>query len=532
MIDNELKTQIYIGVVVDNNDPKRLGRCRVKVLNIFDTIPNQDIPWASPWKDLNGNSAFIPDIGKVVSVVFDSGNIYKPEYICSEHYNTNLEKKLSNLSPEDYASMRAIMFDHKTQIYSNDSEGLKIDYKFNNINITESDININLKDNFGKVNIGTNIANQQAILGNNFLNWFDEFVDNLLGSFAGPYLESTGNPVVPNPKFVACLQRYKSLKDPKFLSSHVNIVDNEYVNKQERDFDAQIGDAWGSTIEENEVVNKEVVDFLPKSGNSTDGPLGQVTVSEGTNDISDNTNQTVPEIIPSENPDINSILETMKRKNYVIYTKPYQMNMIGIRRQYEGMVYSNRFVDDMYLIYRETNDGDWVVHKYKITTLPGVYKGEQRPDLKDRNGQVPFTPNGWKHPDGKISSGTLLNKASIRFTKNRPGLGQLRPSQMIDKYYLSTYFGKPALKDKGGLFVYRDQTPDTTITYSIKTQGRDYFIHRAGKNSSVVNNWSEGCQVFKTHAEMDHFISKLKEHEKRYGNSFTYTLMEERDITT
>ena len=67
----------YIGTVEDNNDPKKLGRVRVRVMDIFDNIPVEDITWASPWKDLNGNGVNIPEKGKVVTVIFDNGNIYK-----------------------------------------------------------------------------------------------------------------------------------------------------------------------------------------------------------------------------------------------------------------------------------------------------------------------------------------------------------------------------------------------------------------------------------------------------------------------
>ena len=48
--------KLYRAVVEDNKDPKKLGRCRVRVMNIFDEIPTEDLPWASAWKDLNGNS--------------------------------------------------------------------------------------------------------------------------------------------------------------------------------------------------------------------------------------------------------------------------------------------------------------------------------------------------------------------------------------------------------------------------------------------------------------------------------------------
>lgn len=61
----------YIGVVEDNKDPKKMGRCRVRVLDVFDNIDVQDIPWASPYKDLNGNQFNVPEKGKVLIVVFN-----------------------------------------------------------------------------------------------------------------------------------------------------------------------------------------------------------------------------------------------------------------------------------------------------------------------------------------------------------------------------------------------------------------------------------------------------------------------------
>ena len=263
------KSRTYIGIVEENKDPKKIGRCRVRVIDIFDDIPKDDIPWASPWKDLNGNSFNVPEKGKIVTVVFDSGNIYKPEYIYAEHYNVNLEKKLQSLDDNNYTSMKSLIFDHKTQIYVNDEEGLKLDHKFNNINITKDEININLKDNFGKVNIGTPTSNQQAILGNHFLNWFDEFIDNLLGSQGGPFLGNLGAAVVPNPSFITICQKYQALKEPKFLSHHINLVDNEYVQKQDRVNISQLGDTWKSTVRENELTTQDS-EGTSDSGGSND----------------------------------------------------------------------------------------------------------------------------------------------------------------------------------------------------------------------------------------------------------------------
>ena len=47
-------------------------------------------------------------------------------YIYSEFYNINLEKKLKSLSGKNYTSMKSVLFDHKSQIYVNDEEGLKL----------------------------------------------------------------------------------------------------------------------------------------------------------------------------------------------------------------------------------------------------------------------------------------------------------------------------------------------------------------------------------------------------------------------
>ena len=199
------KHKTYIGVVEDNNDPKKLGRCKIRVVDVFENMDLANIPWAFPWKDLNGNGFNLPDKGKVVMVVFDQGSQNSPEYIYADHYNINLEKKLLSLSESDYLSMKSLIFDHRTQIYVNETEGLKIDYKYNNINLTENTIDINLKDNNRNINLGDSAATQQSILGNHWLDWFDEFVESLLGSGAGAFLGNLGAPVIPTPPFITLL---------------------------------------------------------------------------------------------------------------------------------------------------------------------------------------------------------------------------------------------------------------------------------------------------------------------------------------
>jgi len=528
MTREELKSKIFIGTVEDNEDPKKLGRCRVRVLNIFDSIPKEDLPWATPWKDLNGNQFILPEVGKVVSVVFDEGNPYKPEYIFAEHYNINLERKLSELSGKDYTSMRALMFDHKTQIYSNDGEGLKIDYKLNNINITKNDINLNLKDNFSHVNIGTPTANQKAILGDHFMDWFDEFVDNLLGPASGqdryslsPFIGNAGAPVQVSPALLELLNRYKALRDVKFLSHHVNLVDNEFVQKQERPADGQLGDSWKSTVGPNQTITSESVDFQSKDGNSSDTPDGQLTpyVDESGNVLNPlEGNVPPPDVTPSTNIDVNKILDLMKRKGYVINTKPFEVNIVGIRRQYEGMKYSNAFKDDLYVIYRD-NAGSWRSSKYKITTMPGFYSAQVV------DGKLRRDPTG-KSPNVKQSS-IMLGRG----TPPNNGMGILMEAQYLNIYTIGEHCGEPAMKTTGPQKFYRDNSPGDIIKYTGSgTAWVGMLIHRGYPGGSSVNNWSEGCQVFSSEAELNSFFRICREHQKRYGNKFHYTLMLERDL--
>jgi len=257
-------SRTYIGIVEDNNDPKKLGRCRVRVIDIFDNIPVGDIPWASPWKDLNGNGFNVPEKGKILTVVFDSGNIYKPEYIYAEHYNVNLERKLQSLSDEDYTSMKSVIFDHSTQIYRNESEGLKIDHEYSNINLDKwGNILFNLRDNKSVITVGSKDADEEAVLGTTFFSWMDELMDVLSGVSGSPYVAGSV-PVLANVNLSKTILKYKALRS-RFLSQHVKIAKNRQIIPQKRPYIKQGGDSWKSTEIENELVFVDSDVYKPRS---------------------------------------------------------------------------------------------------------------------------------------------------------------------------------------------------------------------------------------------------------------------------
>lgn len=221
-IDKEpLMGKIYLGLVEDNVDPKRIGRLKIRVQSLMEDIEVRDLPWAHPFKDVSGKSFSIPGIGKIVNVIFTQENMYSVEYIYSEKYNINLSDKLESLSDKEYKNFVALLFDHRTQVYSDESE-LRLDYMFNNIKIKEDSINIHLKDNDQEVRIGHDYASQSAVLGDHFLTWLDEFMNtmllptSLLGNLSAPILK---------PQIDATIAKYFALRKT-FLSQHVKIVDN------------------------------------------------------------------------------------------------------------------------------------------------------------------------------------------------------------------------------------------------------------------------------------------------------------------
>ena len=55
-------------------------------------------------------------------------------------------------------------------------------------------------------------------------------------------------------------------------------------------------------------------------------------------------------------------------------------------------------------------------------------------------------------------------------------------------------------------------------------------IHKSGQDSTWVENWSAGCQVFKRVKDFDAFMKICKKAKTIHGNKFTYTLLESKDF--
>ena len=228
-INVDIRDKIFVGIVEDNKDPNRKGRLKVRVQGVFDTIPMEDLPYSSPYRGLAGKSFEVPAIGKIVNVIFLNDDIYDPHYIYSENYNINLERKLKSLSEDDYLNFVALLFDERTQIFSDD-ESFTLDYKYNKVTIDSTSINLELKDNNQKLNLGTKTADQEAVLGTNFFAWMDKFVNKLLIPTS-----LTGNLAAPviRPELDALLLEYQAIRE-SFVSDNVFLNDDKKIKKTKR----------------------------------------------------------------------------------------------------------------------------------------------------------------------------------------------------------------------------------------------------------------------------------------------------------
>jgi putative chitinase len=271
--------ELFIGIVEDNKDPNRKGRIKVRIPTLYNNIPLEDIPYASPAYPSDGRSFNVPAIGKIVNVLFLTRDLYDPYYIYSENLNQNLQKKLSSLTDDEYKRFIALTFDDRTQIFADNNE-LTLDHYFNKMTITKWGINLELKDKKQYLTLGSRDADQDAVLGTRFFEWMDKFIDELSSPFS--LIGNMGAPVL-KPKLKKLCDEYKSLR-PDFVSKHVKVVDNDEVDTLQRDTTPDQNDniIIPSELQSQELINNinsqnrdacsEISSTLPKGPGSVPDP--------------------------------------------------------------------------------------------------------------------------------------------------------------------------------------------------------------------------------------------------------------------
>lgn len=115
----------------------------------------------------------------------------------------------------------------------------------------------------------------------------------------------------------------------------------------------------------------------------------------------------------------------------------------------------------------------------------------------------------------------------------KKGVARLVPNQYRTTWAVDLHQGKyEALCQRlAKVKVWRDANKDLIFEETLIDEGMfGINIHKAGTDSTWVENWSEGCQVFKRVKDFDEFMKICKKALKIHGNKFSYTLLESTDI--
>jgi uncharacterized protein involved in type VI secretion and phage assembly len=110
--DDPRYTALYIGEVVDREDPEGLGRVRVRIPGLIDPAS----PWAFPLGTVGGGSDrrgffSVPEKGAEVGVLFHQGDVDHPFYLCGHWGKPNGQAEVPeparNLPKEEVPQVRA-----------------------------------------------------------------------------------------------------------------------------------------------------------------------------------------------------------------------------------------------------------------------------------------------------------------------------------------------------------------------------------------------------------------------------------------
>ena len=174
--------------------------------------------------------------------------------------------------------------------------------------------------------------------------------------------------------------------------------------------------------------------------------------------------------------------------------KGYDVNIVGIRNNAPSVAdkVTNVFDDFITLSYKV--GGVWKFHIWQATTDPGT-KG-------------------------------------ILETKNKSGIARLVEGQYRGSHTIRLHQGKyEALGQAKNVKVYRDANRDMKYDETKIEEGIfGINIHHAGADSTYVNDWSMGCQVFKKTKDFNEFMKICRMARDIHGNSFSYTLIASNDI--
>lgn len=190
---------------------------------------------------------------------------------------------------------------------------------------------------------------------------------------------------------------------------------------------------------------------------------------------------------PSPSTRYPAIIHALERKGYSVHYDG-QINIVGVRTPTRR---ANAFDDWIYLSWVQASQ--WHYRKHAATTDPGLYWLEE----------------------GRVDGTAIMVPGSY------PG------------YEWGLHRGQyETLVQRAPVKVYRDANRDDVLDMDPATieTGWGINLHHAGRDSSQVNRWSAGCQVWARLADWEEAMRICRASFPDDGQ-FTYTLLLEEDTT-
>lgn len=193
---------------------------------------------------------------------------------------------------------------------------------------------------------------------------------------------------------------------------------------------------------------------------------------------------------------------TLLNKGYLFFENgDFNLNIIGVRNDSGD---ASKFDDFIVLLYKDS--GEWVCDTYPVTTEPG----------------------------------TSILKNPLKEVQHK-GTAILVPDQYRSTYHIGWHgkkdTGHTALIQRGGkVRVWRDNNRDDKPDYH-NPEEEGWFginIHKHRGSGARINTGgvSAGCQVFKDSKDFAEFMETCSDARDKWGNSFTYTLLNESDLSS
>lgn len=190
--------------------------------------------------------------------------------------------------------------------------------------------------------------------------------------------------------------------------------------------------------------------------------------------------------------EIKVLVKTLNSKGYKVFTEPYRLNIVGVR---SDITKANSFDDKIFAFY-ENKDGNWEGKSFPATTDAGTF---------------------W-----------------LQNPMNSQGTALLKEGQYLNSHKLGLHRGQyKALVQQNPVIVIRDYDRNAVLDFNNGKEFKGLYginIHRANATGTTktIDKYSAGCQVFSNAEDFNYFLQLAEASKDRYGNNFTYTLIDER----